>query len=157
MLSQLEAKLRSLGVRNVDCKLAGFLTYVHDGRPADLVYSRYALHHLPDFWKALALSRMATFLRPGGVLRLWDVVYSFSPNEAALRLEQWMAAFDPSAGADSWNRADLVEHVRDEHSTFSWLLEPMIERAGFTIETVEYSPDQIFAKYICVRQDQPLA
>lgn len=44
--------------------------------PADL-YSRYALHHLPDFWKALALLRMARMLRVGGILRLSDVVYRF--------------------------------------------------------------------------------
>lgn len=29
------------------------------------------------------------------------------------------------------------EHVRDEHSTFTWLLEPMIERAGFAIEQAD--------------------
>ena len=151
MLAQLEHKTKSLGLGNVDCRLAGFLTYNHEGAPADLVYSRYALHHLPDFWKALALSRMAAFLRPGGILRLWDVVYSFDPSEAAERLEQWMAAYAPSGNSEEWNRSDLVEHVRDEHSTFSWLLEVMIEKAGFRIETVEYSPDQIFAKYICVK------
>lgn len=33
-----------------------------------------------------------------------------------------------------WSRAELEEHLRDEHSTFTWLLEPMIERAGFTVE-----------------------
>lgn len=157
MLRQLEATLESLGVRNVDCKVAGFLTYVHEGPPANLVYSRYALHHLPDFWKALALSRIAAFLRPGGLLRLWDVVYSFDPSEAADRLEQWMAAYPPTAAAGSWNRADVEEHVRDEHSTFSWLLEPMIEKAGFTIETVEYSSDQLFARYLCTRDGRPSA
>lgn len=157
MLGQLQAKLLSLGVNNVDCRLAGFLTYVHEGAPADLVYTRYALHHLPDFWKALALTRMAASLRPGGLLRLWDVVYSFDPREAPDLLEQWMAAYAVSADAASWNRADLEEHVREEHSTFSWLLEPMIERAGFKIEAVEYSADRIFAKYVCVREDRPPA
>ena len=43
-------------------------------RPFDLVISEYALHHLPDFWKAVALERMAGFLRPGGTLRLRDLV-----------------------------------------------------------------------------------
>jgi len=38
--------------------------------------------------------------------------------------------------------------VRDENSTFSWLLEPMIERSGFEIENAVYSEDDIFAKYI---------
>jgi hypothetical protein len=37
--------------------------------------------------------------------------------------------------------------VRDEHSTFTWLLEPMIERAGFRIEDAAYSQDAIFASY----------
>lgn len=41
----------------------------------------------------------------------------------------------------------LEEHVRDEHSTFTWLLEEMIRRTGFTIEAAEYSDDGIFAKY----------
>ena len=49
------------------------------------------------------------------------------------------------------NRADLEEHVRDEHSTFTWLLEPMIERAGFTIEAADHSADGIFARYVLRR------
>jgi hypothetical protein len=47
---------------------------IHAGREHfDPVYSRYALHHLPDFWKAIALTRAADLLRSGGVPRLWDV------------------------------------------------------------------------------------
>ena len=95
---------------------------------------------------------MAGILRPGGILRLWDVVYSFEPAEAPRRLEEWMATFLPSVDrTDRWIRADLEEHVRDENSTFTWLLEPMLERAGFTIESAEYSYDRVFARYICVR------
>ena len=45
-------------------------------------------------------------------------------------------------------RADLEEHIRDEHSTFTWLLEPMIERAGFTIEQAAYSDDLFSASYV---------
>lgn len=56
---------------------------IHDaGDPADVVYSRFALHHLPDFWQAIALRRMAETLRPRGVLRLSDVVYDFEPGHA---------------------------------------------------------------------------
>ncbi|MDQ4143241.1 MAG: methyltransferase domain-containing protein [Actinomycetota bacterium] len=150
MLSRLQAKLSSAGVKNVECKIAGFLTYVHEGSPADVVYSRFALHHLPDFWKALALHRITAFLRPGGILRLWDVVYSFEPAEASQRIKDWMAAIPATGGENDWIRADLEEHVRDENRTFTWLLEPMLERAGFTIESAEYSGDQIFARYLCV-------
>ncbi|MCZ7598342.1 MAG: hypothetical protein M5U09_12380 [Gammaproteobacteria bacterium] len=44
--------------------------------------------------------------------------------------------------------ADVEEHIRDEHSTFHRLLEPMIERSGFAIEQREYSNDGIFAGYV---------
>lgn len=148
MLAALRAKVA--GLPTVEIVQAGFLTYEHVGAPADLVYTRYALHHLPDFWKAVALARIHEILKPGGVLRLWDVVYSFEPAEVYERIEAWCAGITTTA-VDSWTRADLEEHVRDEHSTYSWLLEPMIQRAGFVVEEVEYSADGIFAQYVLRR------
>ena len=113
------------------------------------MYSRWALHHLHDFWKSVALRRMSSFVRDGGVLRLSDVVYSFEPSEAEERIEGWCASFPSTAdGEGEWIRADIEEHVRDEHSTYAWLLEPMIERSDFRIECAEYSPDGFFANYI---------
>jgi ubiquinone/menaquinone biosynthesis C-methylase UbiE len=135
---------------NIEVVQAGFLTYEHEGSPADIVYSRYALHHLPDFWKAVALSRIYDMIRPGGLFRLWDVVFSFEPGEAADRIEAWCATGGVEVEAD-WSRAELEEHVRDEHSTFTWLLEPMIQRSGFAIEAAEYSADGIFAQYVLRR------
>ena len=57
--------------------MAGWLipSYTRKGPPADGVYTRHALHQLPDFWKALVLQRTAGMLRPGGVLRLRDLIY----------------------------------------------------------------------------------
>ncbi|MEX1022777.1 MAG: class I SAM-dependent methyltransferase [Dehalococcoidia bacterium] len=126
----------------------GFLTYEHSGEGADFVYSRYALHHLPDFWKAVALARMRRMLRPGGILRLWDIVYGFPVEQAEERLEHWCATGAPEDGG--WTRADIEEHVRDEHSTFTWLLEPMIAQAGFDVRDAQYSEDGIFAQYVLV-------
>lgn len=148
MLQTLRAKVAH--VANVEVVQAGFLTYEHQGPPADLVYSRYALHHLPDFWKTVALARIHQLLRPGGVLRLWDVVYSFEPAEMDDRIEAWCSSLT-ATDADSWTRADLEEHVRDEHSTFSWLLESMIRRVGLVVEDTEYSEDGMFAKYVLRR------
>lgn len=147
MLKSLRGKIEASGVSNVEIVQAGFLTYEHRGRPADFVYSRYALHHIPDFWKAVALKRVRRALRPGGVFRLWDVVYSFDLVEAEDRLEAWAATLDVAVGSE-WTRVDIEEHIRDEHSTFSWLLEPMMLRSGFDIEKVVYSMDGIDARYI---------
>ena len=151
MLARLEANVSQAGATNVECVRAGFLTYEHAGKPADLVYTRYALHHLPDFWKAIALARAAAMLAPGGLLRLWDVVYGFDPADAPVALERWFASVPAGSVEEDWTRADLEEHVRDEHSTFTWLLEPMIERAGFRIEAAERSPDRFSARYLCRR------
>ena len=148
MLARLEAKREAAGASNVEIVQAGFLSYEHEGAPADVIYSRWALHHLPDFWKAMALRRMRDILRPDGILRLSDIVYSFEPAEAEERIEAWCAALPAVAGDDEWTRADIEEHVRDEHSTFTWLLEPMIERAGFRIERAERSGDGVLAYYV---------
>jgi SAM-dependent methyltransferase len=150
MLKTLRAKVEDAGLGNIDVVEAGFLTYEHRGSPADLVYSRLALHHLPDFWKAVALARIHDMLRPGGVLRLSDVVYSFDPHEAEARIEAWCATGATTIEGD-WSRAELEEHVRDEHSTFTWLLEPMAQRCGFMVEEAQRSDDGIFATYVMRR------
>lgn len=147
MLASLEAKVAASGASNVEVVEAGFLGYDHRGAPPDVVYSRWALHHLPDAWKAVALRRIRDMLRPGGLLRLTDIVYRFGPEQAAERIEAWCA----SAGVDAeaaWARWELEEHIRDEHSTYTWLLEPMLVRCGFAIERAEYSGDGFLAAYV---------
>jgi SAM-dependent methyltransferase len=138
------------GIENVAFVPRGFLTYEHRGEPADFVYSRNALHHLPDFWKAIALERIAGFLQPGGILFLRDIVFSFEPREAVSAVEAWLAgaAESPTRG---WTRPELEEHMREEHSTFSWLLEPMLARAGFEIRDVSYR-GAVYAAYVCVHR-----
>lgn len=150
MLERLRSKVEASGVDNVEVVQSGFLDYDHRGRPADVIYSRYALHHIPDFWKGVAFARLFAALRPGGLLRLWDVVYNFDPATAEERLEAWCATGGPNDGP-GWSRADYEEHVRDEHSTYTWVLEVLADRAGFEIEEAQYSEDGIFAKYLLRR------
>jgi SAM-dependent methyltransferase len=147
MRARLQSKIDEGAIGNLEISAAGFLTYDHRGDLADIVYSRYALHHLPDFWKVMALRRVRAFLRPGGVFRLWDVVYGFNAAEADERIEAWCAPFGEKVEGD-WARWEMEEHVRDEHSTFTWLLEAMFERTGFSIEDVDYSDEGFDARYV---------
>lgn len=140
---------REQGIGNIETVHAGFLSYEHQGPPADVVYSRNALHHLPDFWKAVALSQIAVLLKPGGVLRLRDLVYDFEPHEVSEHVEPWLANAAPSPDR-GWTREELETHIRDEYSTFTWLLEPMLEHAGFRIEERE-TVRNLYAAYTCVR------
>lgn len=76
-------------------------------------------------------------------------MYSFDFSEAEERLEAWCASLpDVAQNEGDWVRADIEEHVRDEHSTYTWLLEPMIERAGFRIEQAVHSDDEFYAHYL---------
>jgi SAM-dependent methyltransferase len=149
MLARLTEKVEDRGLTNVELVRAGFLSYAHQRTPADLVYSRFALHHLPDFWQAIALIRAGEMLRAGGALRLWDVVYSFEPGDAEHRIEAWIETTMSADVEGGWTRAELAEHVRDEHSTFTWLLEPMLNRAGFDIAEATYDESGMFARYLC--------
>lgn len=150
MLARLRSKLERGAASNVETVDAGFLSYRHAGEPADLVYSRFALHHLPDFWKAIALQRIAAMLRPGGALRLADVVYGFEPAQAEQHFEAWIEEVVTTDDAErGWTRAEVAEHIRDEHSTYTWLLEPMIERAGLRIVEAQRSGSGMLASYLC--------
>lgn len=151
MLDRLRSKVANEAIANIVPVQAGFLTYQHEGDPADFVYSRYALHHLPDFWKAVALDRIHRILRPSGVFRLWDVVFNFDPADVAERIGSWCSS-GGSTIEEGWSRAELEEHVRDEHSTFTWVLEPMAERCGFDVEAAKFSDDGVSAKYVLRRK-----
>lgn len=147
MIQQLKSNVTSANLNNIEIVNAGFLTYKHNDKPVDFIYSRYALHHIPDFWKAVAFNNIRKMLQTGGLFRLWDVVYNFSPQKSEEKLDAWCATIS-KGNTDGWLRTDIEDHIRDEHSTFTWLLELMIKKNGFTIEDVSYSSDGIFAKYL---------
>lgn len=148
MVAVLRERAALAGLANVNCVQAGLLSYRHAGL-ADAVYTRNALHQLPDFWKAIALHRVARMLRPGGILRVHDLIYDFGPADAAEVFDRW---FDGATGdpADGYTAADYAEHIRTEHSTFRWLFEPMLAAVGFEIVTAEFSRS-VYGTYTCVR------
>jgi SAM-dependent methyltransferase len=150
MVAALRAKAAATpaAANRLECMRGGFLSY-SPAAPVDGVYTRHALHQLPDFWKAVALRRIADMLRPGGVLRLRDLVYDFAPAETDAVFRDWFAgaAADPAAG---YTAADYAEHIRTEYSTFRWLLEPLLTAAGFTIADVSYQ-GKLYGAYTCVK------
>ena len=137
MIHVLRDRADAAGLHNVTVVQAGFLSYDHAGPPVDVVFTRNALHQIPDFWKAIALDRIAGVLVPGGVLRLRDLVFDFEPSQVSERIADWVAGAvdDPAKG---WTADELAEHVRLEYSTYSWLFEPMLERTGFDILERDY-------------------
>jgi putative AdoMet-dependent methyltransferase len=52
--------------------------------------------------------------------------------------------------------ADEMEvHIRDEFSTYDWIMEGLMTKAGFSIDSVEVKADNLRG-YVCSKQDLPL-
>ena len=142
----MEWKAKEEGLANIVCRGGGFLSYVHDGPPFDAIHTSLALHHLPDFWKQKALDRLAGMLKPGGRLHLMDVV--FVPENADANIAAWIAQMEAAQGreiADS-----LRGHVQREYSTYTWIMEGLLVRAGFRIDDAQ-SPGGVLTNYYCTR------
>jgi ubiquinone/menaquinone biosynthesis C-methylase UbiE len=150
MLAALQREAGRRCLANLECVQSGFLSYQHTGEPADFVYTRHALHQLPDFWKVLALSRIADSMRVGGVLRVRDLFLSCSPAEVEDVVVAWLAGAAERAES-GWTRAEYATHLREEYSTFTWLFESMLTRAGFSVKESWCSPSRMYAAYTCVR------
>jgi SAM-dependent methyltransferase len=135
------------GINNLTIVQAGFLSYQHTGSAVDFIFTRNALHHLPDFWKVLALRQLHALLAPQGILCIREILFDFEPNETESKLAEWMAGAveDSSRG---WTASELAEHVRTEHSTFRWLFEVMLQRTNFEILDSAYHR-HAYATYNC--------
>lgn len=146
MLRYAKKKAGLKGLNNVEFIQGGFLTYEHQGAPLDAIVTQIALHHLPDFWKQIALMRMAGMLKDGDKLFLRDVVYSFNIREHKSFFESFISKSSETVGPKF---AEHIEaHVKNEYSTLDWIMKGMIERAGFKVERAEHQNGFIGA-YFC--------
>src|SRR5512139_1697353 len=68
---------------------AGLLSLTYQPDSYDLIVSEFTLHHLPDFWKAVALSRIFRALKPGANFYLRDIVFVSIPDGSERDVEQW--------------------------------------------------------------------
>jgi len=148
MLAYGKSRADSAGLLDIAFVREGFLSYKHQSPAVDFLVTKYAFHHLPDFWKGIALAQFAAILKTGGKLYLEDVVFSFAPNEVEAIIETWIARV---ADDGSFSRADFAAHVRDEFSTYSWILEGLLERAGFEIVQHNYT-SPTYANYLCIKK-----
>ncbi|WP_321423358.1 class I SAM-dependent methyltransferase [uncultured Methanobacterium sp.] len=149
MLDILEEKAKKENVNNIETHCAGFLTYNHDrSAKVDKIVSMVALHHLPDFWKSVALLNMAKIIKKGGKLYLFDVVFTFNIQDHQKDIGQMINQMQNAAGDSMAD--ELKVHIRDEFSTYDWIMEGLLEKAGFSIDSVEVKADNLRG-YICSR------
>jgi putative AdoMet-dependent methyltransferase len=138
---------------------AGFLTYDHGregggsgsgGTEADYVTTTFALHHLPDLWKGVALRRINGAMRTGGRLHVRDVIVR--PDHPLDDIEAFVRGQAASGAAvrdGGFLKADAEGHFREEFSTYDWVMEGLLERAGFAIERKEVEENSVIVSYVC--------
>jgi len=131
-LAEVYARDRKAPIRT---QSAGLLSFAYQPNSYDLIVSEFTLHHLPDFWKAVALSRIHGALKPGANFYLRDIVFVSMPDGSERDVEQWA---DFNIKNYDFERDSVVTHMRDEYSTFGWVIERMLTEAGFTLTSVDY-------------------
>ena len=144
MLKIAKEKVKRNELTNIEFFKSGFLQFKPDEK-VDIVYSELALHHLPDYWKQAALLNINKMLKPHAIFFLSDVVFKYDPH------------FEKNTGqmikeiSNQFSK-ELVEevkiHIKEEYSTFDWIMQGLIEKAGFQIEY--QNTQNIFkSEYLC--------
>lgn len=146
MLAYAKEKAAKQKRDNIDFVKAGFLTYQPEEIRFDGIVTQLALHHLPDFWKFYALSRIAQWLKPQGKLFLRDVVFPSHISDYDKYFEEIIRQLDNTAGENA--SRSLALHIQKEYSTLDFVMESILEKSGFVIEnqTVE---NTFFISYHC--------
>lgn len=147
MLVYARRKAGMAGLENITFCHAGFLTYEHGDTPADAIVTSMAFHHLPDFWKGIALKRMNAMLRPGGLLYIHDVIFEQEGVEATI--PRWIDQLEDAGGAKL--RDEVATHIREEYSTYDWIMDGLLERAGFRILSKDMS-EGVVGTYVCQKE-----
>lgn len=142
MLDYVAQKAREEGLEGIATQHAGFLTMDLPEGHFDAVVSTACLHHLPDLWKLMALENVYRVLKPGGQFFLGDVVFSDSPGQSPEKFDEFIDGLPEAI------RPGAAQHVAQEYSTLDWIMEGLLQRAGFEILSMQPAPAS-FIIYHC--------
>ena len=145
MLDILKEKAAKRSIANVECVESGMLEYLSREGKVDAFISQTAMHHLPDFWKSVAIHKMADKLNDRGRIFLADVIFSFETRKYEENFEGMVKEI--AAKGDDGLTNDTKLHLQEESSTFDWVLEGMFTRANLKVENkIAMSPT--YAAYL---------
>ncbi len=148
MLEYAEKKAKSKKINNIEFHHAGFLTFNEIPEQFDIIFTQLALHHLPDFWKSIALKNIYNLLKKGGKFFLKDVVYPSNIEDYASFFNTIIKGFENSAGPEFTK--EIVDHIRKEYSTLDWIIEDLLTKSGFSILETNVENGFIYT-YLCTK------
>ena len=144
MLNAASTKAKEKNIGNIEFHHSGFLPF-QPKEKADIINTKWAFHHLPDYWKQAGLLNMNKMLKINGILFMSDVVFKSDPDYEA-NIDILISQLSQDFSKEFVNEVKI--HIRDEYSTFDWVLQGLIERAGFNVEQVN-TDDILESEYVC--------
>jgi len=128
---------------------AGFLTFELEAESCDHVVATAALHHLPDFWKMVAVRRIYHVLKDGGRLYIGDIAHSFDIDEYEQTFTKDLDEMRKRTG-DEGLVEDAVTTIREEFGTFDWIMEGILTRAGFRVDEKQVQ-SKTWVNWVCTK------
>ncbi len=144
MLQYAEQRAKADGLSGIEWRRTGFLALTAPPATFDAAVSVVALHHLPDVWKAVALHNIRTAMKPGGNFLLGDVVFS-DQRDPRPQMEAWIGNMPEAM------HKEVANHIAKEYSTFDWIMEGLLTRAGFSIRSIDRTHAPLI-QYLCVAE-----
>lgn len=148
MLDYAGKKAKNLGIENIEFIHAGFCNFEIKPEYFDAVVTQLALHHLPDFWKSVALNRIYSSLKKGGRFFLLDSILSFDVSEYNEVIKNVIDFAEKKMGKRI--ASEIIVNIRDEFPTYDWIIENHIQKSGLTILNKTKYTD-IMASYLCIK------
>jgi hypothetical protein len=87
-------------------------------------------------------------LKPNGKLFLRDVIYPSGVPDYDAYFAGLIAGVRREGGDELANQT--IAHIREEYSTFAWIIEEMLRQAGFVV--TNKLADRFTTSYTCVKQ-----
>lgn len=148
MLEYARKKAKSRKVKNIEFYHAGFLTFNESPEQFDIIFTQLALHHLPDFWKSMALKNIYNLLKKGGKFFLKDVVYPSGIENYGSFFNAIIEDVENSAASEFTK--EYIGHISKEYSTLDWIMEDLLTKSGFSILETNVENDFIYT-YLCTK------
>ncbi|TCS95924.1 MerR family transcriptional regulator [Hazenella coriacea] len=109
---------------NIETRMGNFLAIPYDDQQFDFVVTSYALHHLTDEQKSLALIEMKRVCKPGGRICILDLMFADAKSRTAY-LQRW----------ERKQRDEIVAVIEDEFYADRSQLVHQLEQEGFQVKT----------------------
>lgn len=149
MLNYAKNKADNLGITNIKFVKAGFLTSSFPDCSFDAVISQLVLHHLPDFWKSVAINNVARMLKREGIFYLLDSILTFEIQSYGKTIKDVIEFARKNIGEQI--AEEIIVNIRDEYPTYDWIIENLMVKNGFTIKTKMKYTD-VISLFVCSKQ-----